>query len=300
MSRKMWLVPTLGAVLVIGLVLGTRSTSAAAGDNTDQVKLASLVNDMKSLDSHGLAVMQPIPIRQYEVPGPGVDVMRARIEETYTIDGVGTDTVQLSGWIAVTHGQAYTSDGAKEVRWDNAILPTQFVDMDMNGESKLFGKVHIGLNKDKPVFGKVGRITIPELAQHNLQAKLEKNDAAAANQKALAAQGKVGQTPNGKPATPKGKVATPPPAALCDGEIPPFISISQLGLEMTTQQPVHWYSLVDTIPPVGHTASITIEPVRMYSHGRAVGTLVSGEVKFREVVRHVSLSRDAGVQLAAK
>jgi hypothetical protein len=299
MSRKMWLVPTLGAVLVIGLVVGMRSASAAAADQSDQVKLASLVSDMKSLDSHGLAIMQPIPIRQYEVPGPGVDVMRARLEETYTIDGVGTDTVQLSGWIAVTHGQAYTADGTKEVKWENAILPTQFVEMDLNSESKLFGKVHVGLDKSKPVFGKVGRITIPELAQHNLQAKLEKNDAAIANQKALAAQGKTkaGQTPNGKP---NGKVATPPPAALCDGETPPIISISQLGLDMTTQQPVHWYSLVDTIPPVGHTASITIEPVRMYSHGRAVGTLVSGEVKFREVVRHVSLSHDAGVQLAAK
>jgi len=297
MARKVWLVPTLGAVLVIGLVLSLRSTSAVAADASDQVKLASLVRDMKSLDSQGLAAMRPIPIRPYEVPNPGVDVMRARLEETYTIDGVGTDTVELSGWIAVTHGKAYTADGSQEVTWSNAILPTQFVEMDLNGVSKLFGPVHVGLDKSRPVFGKVGRITIPELAVHNLQAKLEKNDAAVANQKALAAQPSKGKAATSS----KGKVATPPPAALCDGETPPIFSISQLGLDgVTTLQPVHWYSLVDTIPPVGHTASVTIEPVRLYSKGRAIGTLVSGEVKFREVVRHVSLSPAAGVQMAAK
>jgi len=293
MARKVWLVPTLGAVLVIGLVLTLRSTAAVAADSSDQAKLASLVRDMNSLDSQGLAAMRPIPIRQYEVPKPGVDVMRARLEETYTIDGVGTDTVELTGWIAVTHGKAYTSDGAQEVTWNNAILPTQFVEMDLNGVSKVFGPVHVGLDKSNPVFGKVGRITIPELAIHNLQAKLEKNDAAIANQKALAAQ------PN-KQATPKGKVAAPPPAALCGTQVPPVVSIAQLHLDMTTDRPVAWYSLVDTIPPVGHTASITIEPVRLMSNGRAVGTLVGGEVKFREVVRHVSLSPSLTVQVAAK
>ena len=297
MSKKMWLVPTLVAVLVVGLVLTLRSTSAAAGDSSNAVKVASLVRDMKALNSTGLAAMNPIPIRQYELPGPGVDVMRARLEETYEIDGVGKDTVELTGWIAVAHGESYAADGAKEVTWANAITPTQFVEMDLNGTSKIFGAVHVGLDKNHPVWGKVGRIKIPELATHNLQAKLEKNDAAAANQKALAAQPGSGK----KPAAPsKGKVLTPPPAALCDGEVPPFVSIGALGLGLTTDQPVHWYSLVDTIPPVGHTASITIEPVRLYSNGRAVGTLVAGEVKFREVVRHVSLSATAGDLMAAK
>lgn len=296
MSKKMWLVPTLVAVLVVGLVLTLRSTSAAAGDSSNAVKIASLVRDMKSLDSTGLAAMNPIPIRQYELPGAGVDVMRARLEETYEIDGVGKDTVELTGWIAVAHGASYAVDGSKEVTWANAVTPTQFVEMDLNGTSKLFGPVHVGLDKAHPVWGKVGRIKIPELATHNLQAKLEKNDAAIANQKALAA--KSGKD---KPAAPsKGKVLTPPPAALCDGEVPPFVSIGQLGLGLTTDQPVHWYSLVDTIPPVGHTASITIEPVRLYSNGRKVGTLVAGEVKFREVVRHVTLSATAGDLMAAK
>lgn len=292
MSKKMWLAPTLGVLVVGGLVLTLRSTSANAADTSDAVKIATLVNGMKSMDASGLAAMNAIPIRQYELPGAGVDVMRARLEETYEVDGVGTDTVELSGWIAVAHSQSYAVDGSKEVTWANAVTPTHFIDMDLSGTSKVFGPVHVTLDQTHPVFGKVGRIEIPELAMHNLQAKLEKNDAAVANQKALGAQ-------PAKPAAPsKGKIAAPPPAALCDGIIPPFISM--LGQDFTTDQPVHWYSLVDTIPPVGHTASIAIEPVRLLSNGRQVGKLVSGVVKFREVVQHVRLSPSAGDQVAVK
>lgn len=63
-----------------------------------------------------------------------------------------------------------------------------------------------------------------------------------------------------------------------------------LGLKMATKNPVYWYSLVDTIPPVGHTASIAIEPVRLTTSGREVATLESGVVDFREVVRHLPLT----------
>ncbi|HTQ80557.1 MAG TPA: DUF6073 family protein, partial [Thermoanaerobaculia bacterium] len=96
------------------------------------MKLASLVNDMKSMGPSGLQAMRPIPIQRWEVPGPGVDVMRARVEETYSVDGIGQDTVELTGWVAVKHGKAYPAEGAKEITWNTAILPTQFVAMDLH------------------------------------------------------------------------------------------------------------------------------------------------------------------------
>ena len=74
--------------------------------------------------------------------------------------------------------------------------------------------------------------------------------------------------------------------------------MSDLGLEMKTKTPAVWYSRVTTIPPVGHVASVTTEPVALVSADREVGKLVSGTVKFREVVRAVPLSRDHQVRVA--
>ncbi len=293
-----------------GTVAVSMRTATAASPASDQVKLASLVNDMKSMDATGLQAMEPIPIRKYELPGPGVDVMRARLEETYSVDGVGRDTVELTGWIAVTHGQAYPKEGASEINWNTAILPTQFVAMDLNGTSKLFGPVHVGLDADRPSYGKVGRIEIPELAKQGLQARLVKNEAADANTRQLAAKDakaapqKDGKAaPQGAKPAPGAKTATPRDpdmAAMCEASANVKVQMPQLGIDMKTEVPVLWYSLVDTIPPVGHTASIAIQPVRLISNGRGVATLESGVVKFREVVRHVNLSSNAVDRVAAK
>lgn len=288
MQKKLW-VAVLSLSLTCGFVLVLQNASAA-GASSDDVKVASLLNEMKTLRADGLGAMQAIPIRQWEVPGPGVDVMRAQLEETYSVDGVGTDTIELSGWIAVRHGQAYPVEGQKEINWNTAILDTQFVDMDLNGTSKLFGPVHITLDKTRPSLGKVGRIQLPEIAEHALIARLEKNESAVANERALAARSK------GKAAAPKGKATRSgaqelsPAAAACQAPVNVSVMMPNLGLEMVTQKHVTWYSLVDTIPPVGHTASIAVQPVRLIANGREVGTLESGVVKFREVVRHVVLS----------
>jgi len=79
---------------------------------------------------------------------------------------------------------------------------------------------------------------------------------------------------------------------MCEADGTVFVSMPELNLDMKTKTAVSWYSLVTTIPPVGHTASIAIEPVRLIASGREVGTLESGKVHFRELVRHVRLSDD--------
>jgi hypothetical protein len=305
MRKRLW-VATLCFALVGGLAMVW--SNATAAEDTDQVKIARLVNEMNSIGAPQLEAMEPIPIRQWEVPGPGVDVMRAKLEETYSVDGIGTDTVELTGWIAVRHGAPYPVEGAVDLNWNTAILDTEFIQMDLHGTSKIFGPVHVTLDRTRPSLGKVGRIEIPELAKHQLQAKLEKNESAAANQKLLARRNekrKPTTTPTnttGKSVTGGGSTrntatdgsqdvpSTEDAAAACAAPVIAKVSMPNLGLEMVTAKAVTWYSLVDTIPPVGHTASIAVEPVRMVMNGREVGTLESGIVKFREVVRHVGLS----------
>jgi uncharacterized protein DUF6073 len=302
---------------VVGcLVVLVSLVAATSQAPSDQSKIASLVNDMNTMGSKGLANLKPIAIRPFELPTPGVDVMRARLHETYSVDGVGTDTVELSGWIAVRHSAPYPAPGEKDLSWNTAVTDTEFVAMDLHGHSKVFGPVNVTLDKERPSLGQVGRVQIPDAAKVTLLAKLEKNDAAPQKAGAKAEKPAAGKSAApGKSAADKPKAAAPAaataPAAtakpiddsnaavVCEAPVNVSVVMPDLKLEMKTDHHVIWYSLVDTIPPVGHTASVAIEPVRLIANGRAVATLESGIVDFREVVRHVPLS-DSTVAVAAK
>jgi hypothetical protein len=275
--KKPWFVAfSLVLALVVG-IFSLTTANAAEQESSDAVKIASLVKDLDRLTPSTLGELDALPIRSFEIPPAGVDVMRARLTETYSVDGVGTDEVELSGWIAVRHGQARPADGEIEVKWGTAVLTTEFVGMDLKGHSDLFGPVHVRLDNSRRSVGAVGKIEIPAKAKAILLA-------------AAAAQ----------PTTEKGAATTEAPAAtdssqpvmMCEADATVLVSMPDLQLDMHTKSSVAWYSLVTTIPPVGHTASIAIEPVRLIAAGREVGTLESGRVNFRELVRHVRLSDD--------
>jgi len=78
--------------------------------------------------------------------------------------------------------------------------------------------------------------------------------------------------------------------AACEARVSVEISMPDLDLTMKTSEPVTWHSLVDTIPPVSYTASVSQTPTPLISEGRQVGTMESGMVKFRELVMDVELS----------
>lgn len=259
-TRKYWL---LAAALLVAAV----ATLGVSAGNSDQVVVAALVNEMNSLSQVQLASLEAIPPRPFTLPEPGVDVMRVQLDESYTIDGVGEDTVALTGWIAVTHGKPTTDN------WATAVTDTQFVAMDLSGTSKVFGRVHVTLDETRPAVGQVGRITIPDHAHYALAA-------------------------TERPA--EGSAAEVPVLAVCRAPVAVNVSMQDLGLEMTTKDHAVWFSEVTTIPPVGHQASVTVDPIRMVSNGREVGTLTSGIVKFRETVRHLPLSPNAASVVAAK
>lgn len=297
---------------VVGCLAVLVSLVAAAPQSSDQVKVASLINEMNTMGPKGLAGLQAIDIRPFELPTAGVDVMRARLHETYSVDGVGTDTVELTGWIAVRHSAPYVAPGEKDLKWNTSITDTEFVAMDLHGHSKVFGQVNVAIDKDRPSLGQVGRIQIPDAARVTLLAKLQKNDAAPRAKAEATKPAPAGKSNAAGKSTavtdPKAPAATAPAqkpvdgadsALVCEAPVNVSVMMPDLKLNMKTEHHVTWFSLVDTIPPVGHTASVAIEPVRLIANGRAVATLESGVVDFREVVRHVPMS-DSSVAVATK
>ncbi len=316
MSKK-WTVLMLGALC--GTAMFAINATAGSEPTADEVKIAAFMQEMKSMTPTRLNDLDPIPVRQFELPGSGIDVMRARLEETYSVDGVGTDTVELTGWIAVKHDNARPAKGETELNWNTAVVDTEFVAMDLTGTSEVFGPVHVTLDRSRPSRGQVGRIEIPELAKAALLARLDTTEREKSLKGAKAPKAGMKAAPKAK-ATDKatapidGKTTTAPvdgrttttttrdaeaDTMICSAPVVASVNMPDLDLKMVTKNHVYWYSLVDTIPPVGHTASIAIDPVRLVQNGREVGTLESGRVTFREVVRHVALT-DSTERIAKK
>lgn len=277
-SRKAWI---FGVVVAAALVAGLQLN--AASSNSDAVRIAAVVNQMHDLGFAKIDQLTPVAVQPYTLPGPSVDVMRVRLQETYNVAGVGDDTVELSGWIAVRHGASRPAPGEHNVSWSTAVTDTEFVGLELHGQSAIFGPVNVVLDGARPAIGQVGKIAVPEYANQILLA-------ANKEQKAQPA-----------PKTQSGPTVKPDAAAACNCRAPVNVKVSMpnLGLEMKTKQPAVWYSQVTTIPPVGHVASVTAEPVALVSADREVGTLVSGVVKFREVVRTDRLSPDHQIVVAS-
>ncbi len=410
-----------------------------AWSHNDQQAIKRLVAEMAEAD---LPNMKTIPVQRFVIPNASVDVMRVKLEETYEVEGVGKDTVQLSGWIAVAHDNPHAAPGETGVKWGTAISDTEFVGMDLRGESPIFGPVTVRLAPGARSVGQVGRLKFglvdslllemgyrrfrsqdPSLAAidsaaSNLrtsptvmgyasraletriaQAKAKKLTGDAANvEKTIRA---VLSAINGKKPDEMMKYYSKSPDALffnatlampargakdyiqelgkmfanireiratvdeesfkisvagrvaiarltgandvvdtdgnrgnsqwlwtleleregdqwlithdhfsftgggarslelrdnpgklraaCRANALASISMPKLDLNMTTQRAVVWFSEVDTIPPVGYTASVSFTPTPLVDNGRQVATLTSGVVKFREVVRTIPL-----------
>jgi ketosteroid isomerase-like protein len=131
----------------------------------DAEMINNLLDEMSTVD---LDALQPLELESFVVPAAGVDVMRVQLQETYTIKGVGRDTVNLKGWIAVKHGQPYAARGERSVRWGTAVSATEFVGLELSGVSPLFGPVHVSLDPSVASAGVVGKIETPFIARVGL------------------------------------------------------------------------------------------------------------------------------------
>lgn len=319
-----------------------------------------------------LKSLPALPVERFAVPNPGVDFMRARVEETYEIQGVGTDTVGLSGWIAVRHDPARVAAGQSELRWGTAQIDTEFVGLELQGHSRLFGRVKVVLDNERASRGVVGywpKDRVPEQALMLEQAiaaagddtddpsllfrggcapseadriaeggpaaerdgridgqgdnqPQRSSDAGQPEHRAAGAQAPAGaaglaQAPAGRPdavalaATP-GQAVPNPGAVLpgndriitpgsirnlaackCAANLFVRILLPDLDLELTTDGPVYMHSVVQTIPPVGYTATVSLTPAKLLRRGAEVGVLRHAAVTFRELVSHVPLDPNA-------
>lgn len=392
-------------------------------------KILQALGEMNKID---LEKLVPIEITPFQLPGSGVDIMRVKIDEHYRIDGIGEDTVELTGWVAVAHTRARPAFGEKEVSWETAISDTEFVGMDLRGHSEIFGPVQVSIDHSIPPVGAVGKLDLSfmprvsldlaysrfkprprfEMPAETVITRFERDETTpqillAANPpkgvsdrdfkaiesvlrgvwKAIGdknpdamlryfSKGPGVYFNSGVPALEttnaaeyvrtlsrmfkeiksiqvipnddlrvrvRGDLAVVSvtgrnevvdmenhrgsgpwrwtvelakenrewvivgdhlsffddpkapldrallSAAKCVANVSVAVVMPQLDLRLTTKSPVSWYSEVQTIPPVGETASVSVAPTPMVTDGREVGTLTHGWVKFREVVRHIPL-----------
>jgi ketosteroid isomerase-like protein len=382
---------------------------------------------MNSMSDQQLDSLAPLPMEKFKLPSASVDIMRVRMEESYDVKGIGKDTVQLHGWIAVIHDNPRPVAGATEARWGTATTPTSFVGLELKGNSELFGPVHVTFDPTQPSNGAVGALRLSmleELAVNNaytnyrhitgstttaverpkatalvgdsaeiakvmngvLAAISHKNgreiiqyyapgaenvyfsapvppsendnqvaaftdsvskmfaqyrsikpvadddlninvsgDVAQANltghNEVVDAAGRRGynswkwsvkmRKDNGQwriagddmafyndPNAPKDADRVSDPCASggvastcsCSASVAVIINMPKLNLNMSVARPVIWYSEVQTVPPVGATASVSFSPTPLLDQsGRQIATLTHGAVKFRQVVRKVPL-----------
>lgn len=451
--RKQWLLGALSLVVLAGGWAVARSAAEpsqgtpAGNDQINEVRIQALLDEMRSTDLDKLAALD---IKPLELPPAGVDVMRVRLEETYDIAGIGKDTVELKGWIAVKHDNTRPAQGERVLTWNSAVTDTEFVGMELHGESPVFGHVAITLDETQPSAGQVGKLSLPFVTGSILNVSyqpyrtLYRIDQVAANRvqgpaialaadqaeskadsativtgtkarpviavidgvlKAITARDAKAMSryysPSGnnlffgpvnkgvargsaeyirelskslssvksfeakrnddvqvrlsgnlavatltgtntvvtakeeRGSSPwrwtveleRGKggnwlithdhisfTAVDPSqpidrqglsdavlGAACKAEVSVSVKMDALDLQMRTAVPVVWYSEVETIPPVGAIASVSVNPAPLVANGRSVGTLQHGAVKFREVVRHVPLVdvRKPGQHIAA-
>jgi hypothetical protein len=91
----------------------------------------------------------------YTVPEAGVDTVEINLEETYTVEGVGSDTVALSGSLVANRGAPLVDPKVKSVEWETSTVVANFQSLDVRGESDVFGPVSVTLDPTIPSFGVV-------------------------------------------------------------------------------------------------------------------------------------------------
>ena len=86
-------------------------------------------------------------------PPSGVDTIAVNIEQTYTVEGVGSDTVSLEGSLTLERGAPLVDPQHGKVDWKTSIQVANVKALDVSGKSDVFGPVHIVLDHSVPSFG---------------------------------------------------------------------------------------------------------------------------------------------------
>jgi hypothetical protein len=96
-----------------------------------------------------------ISVTPRTIPPAGIDTVDITIQETYEVDGVGRDTVELKGQLVAHRTVPLLGHGATSVDWETSTVVAQFTDLNLTGKSPVFGDVRVTLDKSVPAFGVV-------------------------------------------------------------------------------------------------------------------------------------------------
>jgi hypothetical protein len=270
MKRNL-IIGLVALAIIVGLTGDKLVTSMAVASPWSPAAESEVVSSvLKAAQASDIDRMLAIPVEKFYLPPAGVDVMRIRMEGTYTINGIGTDRVELSGWLACIHREPRPAPGKAGNSWKTSVIDTEFVGFDIRGESKIFGPVRAYLDSERPSFGRAGAIEMPSLSTIKSVIASEYSRGLR-----LSTSSVVAPCP------------TPPDCPGCEAALNLIIDMPQLGLKLKTAEAIRNYSFIETIPPVGDTPSFVLAPTALMLDGREVGRLQDSSSKLREVVMRV-------------
>ncbi len=104
-------------------------------------------------------------VKPYTLTDGATDVLKIRVREKIDIHGVGTDVVQMTGTFVVRRGHP-TLKGKSErpKKWGEGYIDVEFRNLELYGESPLFGTVRVSLNTEFPSIGRVGAPNLGSVA----------------------------------------------------------------------------------------------------------------------------------------
>jgi hypothetical protein len=91
-----------------------------------------------------------ITVKPLTIPKAGIDTVDITIEETYDVQGVGNDTVTLTGKLVADRGVPLLVLGQREITWETAIVVAKFTSLKLAGKSQVFGPVKVELDPRFP------------------------------------------------------------------------------------------------------------------------------------------------------
>jgi hypothetical protein len=275
--KKRWMLVCVALVLTFGQgMYRSNAPAAVASSGSRNFERETVLNVLRMVEATNIGELPAIPVKRLTLPAAGIDVLRIQMEGTYTINGIGAENIEMSGWLACLHRSPRPASDRGRVSWDNSVIDTEFVGFDIRGESKLFGPVRAYLDPEKYSYGETGIIDLP----------------ASITSRKGARSILLGADEQCCPPTP-----TCPATPTCDDRgclavMNVVIEMPQLGLKMKTKTPIRNYSVVETIPPTGTTPSFTLEPTDLLLDGRVVGSLQKSTSKHREVVMSMPFTAD--------
>jgi hypothetical protein len=101
-------------------------------------------------DGHGQTPSQRLDnLHLFTVPTGGIDHLYFEVNDTIEVPGLGEETVTLDGTYRIQRSQPSTPD------WETSNIDVKMLDLDVQGTSKLFGRIQVRLNPTRETIGKV-------------------------------------------------------------------------------------------------------------------------------------------------